>query len=122
MSNKKDKVKTEQELVNTLRGDCKANQVNSPEHFKLVNKETATSIPLNEDGGNIEMLNDSESKEAFGKKWKTSSEVEVARYRLSRCNFQLFGLATKRLAILKQMEIDKDLIKEANKEAKKNKK
>ena len=68
------------------------------------------------------MLNDSESKEAFGKKWKTSSEVEVARYRLSRCNFQLFGLATKRLAILKQMEIDKDLIKEANKEAKKNKK
>ena len=79
---------------------------NANEAFKLVNKETATSIPLNEDGGNIEMLNADESKEAFGKKWKTSSDIDVARYRLSRANFQLFGLATKRLAILKQMEID----------------
>ena len=111
MSTKKTKIQLEEQNLKNLKGDVRRNQKENPEHFKLVSRETASSLPLDDDqGGNIEMLNVDECK-AFNPKWKTSEDKECVKFRLSRYNFELYAFSKKRLARLKAQAVDLDLMK-----------
>jgi hypothetical protein len=111
VSKRKTKIQLEEQNLKTLKGDVRRNQKENPDHFKLVSRETASSLPLDDnEGGNIEMLNANECK-AFNPQWKTSEDKECVKFRLSRNSFELYALSKKTLTRLKAQAVDLDLMK-----------